>query len=353
MPAVMRRATMSTTAKQPPVAVPGTPVRVQVTSKTKNAQMAAAKGEFPPARDKRERLSCHHCRDEIITGETAPWMCAPCLSLCSTAAASVSSLLATVGELQAENSVLKEQVATLLSDLWSLSRKFEIMSNNFDLLTACSSSSCCEASVPPPLLYIGSTAELQTQAYSETSTQQPHTQSLPQATSVKNSPSRQRTTLANDKSKTKSKSFNRQNTITKRGKNVSAPRVPVQGKRAVWGTLSVTGPNTLTTTISKLTSIPHTSFSVRRKKNNAGVKRRWWYVITASEQTLEKLEKEWEKVNMVTNWSIKPCTKPNESKRPTDNGSDGKSNISSSNSTDQKQRPPTFLEETSTVLAQA
>ena len=237
----------------------------------------------------------------------------------------------------------------LLSDLRSLSRKFKIMSNNFDLLTACSSSSCREPSVPPPLLYVGSTAELETQAYSETSTQQPHTpttQSLPQARSVKNSPSRQRTTLTNDKSETKSKSFNRQNTITKRRKNVIAPRVPVQGKCAVWDTLSVTGPNTLTTTISKLTSIPHTSFSVRRENNNAGGKRWWWYVITASEQTLVKLEKEWEKVNVVTNWSIKPCTKPNESKRPTDNGSEGKSNISPSNSTDQKQRPPTFLEET-------
>ena len=77
------------------------------------------------------------------------------------------------------------------------------------------------------------------------------------------------------------------------------PKVPIPGKRRVWGTMKSCGAQAVKNTISRLTSLPD-QISVKRKFKKVGSRTRWWHVITAAETELKTLEAEWSSVQLQT-----------------------------------------------------
>ena len=64
-----------------------------------------------------------------------------------------------------------------------------------------------------------------------------------------------------------------------------------------------------TTTLSKCTTVGDDQLQVKRKfKSINGTNRlvRWWFVLRGSEDALMTLEREWEQVQLQTNWKLEP-----------------------------------------------
>ena len=77
----------------------------------------------------------------------------------------------------------------------------------------------------------------------------------------------------------------------------------------MWGTLKTTTSSAVLSTLAKLTTIPQEVLNVKRKykKSNDRVKPlRWWFVLRGSEDVMKKLDNEWGKVSLQTNWKIMP-----------------------------------------------
>lgn len=92
------------------------------------------------------------------------------------------------------------------------------------------------------------------------------------------------------------------------------PKIRVEGKRKVWGTLKVTTANAISSTIKLVTKIE--GLSVKRKFSRRGSSSpqasgpnevsKWWFIISGDESLLDRLSKEWAAVQLQTNWSIEP-----------------------------------------------
>ena len=90
------------------------------------------------------------------------------------------------------------------------------------------------------------------------------------------------------------------------------PKVPVMGARKIWGTMRETSTAAVTTTLSKCTTVGDDQLQVKRKfKSINGTNRlvRWWFVLRGSEDALMTLEREWEQVQLQTNWKLEPLLK--------------------------------------------
>ena len=101
-------------------------------------------------------------------------------------------------------------------------------------------------------------------------------------------------------------------TATRSQGDIPAPanrreRVPVEGVRRVWGTLKATSTTAVASTLQKLTTVGN-QISVRKKTRSDT--NRWWFLLKGTESLLCKLEGEWDKVSLQTNWKLEPCTKP-------------------------------------------
>ena len=86
----------------------------------------------------------------------------------------------------------------------------------------------------------------------------------------------------------------------------SNPKVPISGKRRVWGTMKSCGAQAVKNTISRLTSLTDQTY-VKRKFKKVGSRTRWWHIITAAESELKTLEAEWSSVQLQTSWKLEPC----------------------------------------------
>ena len=94
-------------------------------------------------------------------------------------------------------------------------------------------------------------------------------------------------------------------------KRMHAPRQmeKVEGARKMWGTLRTTTSSAVSSTLAKLTTIPQGELHVKRKykQSNDGVKpMHWWFVLRGSEAVMGKLDDEWGKVSLQTNWKLMP-----------------------------------------------
>ena len=86
----------------------------------------------------------------------------------------------------------------------------------------------------------------------------------------------------------------------------SRERVLVEGVRRVWGTLKATSTTAVASTLQKLTTVGN-QITVRKKTRSDT--NRWWFLLKGTEPLLCKLEGEWDKVSLQTNWKLEPCTK--------------------------------------------
>ena len=89
-------------------------------------------------------------------------------------------------------------------------------------------------------------------------------------------------------------------------------RTPVSGVRRVWGTLKSTTTAAVRSTLKKLWPASD-GLVVRRRVREYGAsnKTRWWFILKGDENTLKKLENEWARIRMQTNWKLEHCTAPN------------------------------------------
>ena len=86
----------------------------------------------------------------------------------------------------------------------------------------------------------------------------------------------------------------------------------VSGSRKICGTLSSATPQAVSDTISSLTGVPDTTFTVKRKFKM--VRRcadrtklvRWWFVIRGSEDVLKQLEEKWNLMDTQVKWKLEP-----------------------------------------------
>ena len=64
----------------------------------------------------------------------------------------------------------------------------------------------------------------------------------------------------------------------------------------------------VSSTLTKLTSVQsETQVQVKRKYKLSDKKTvRWWFVVRGTEEVLTKIENEWERVSLQTNWKIEP-----------------------------------------------
>ena len=82
----------------------------------------------------------------------------------------------------------------------------------------------------------------------------------------------------------------------------------MSGKRRIWGTLKQCNAEAVKRAIHQFSTVPDGSVDVRRKyKTVKNAKLRWWHVLTAEEVMLQRLDQEWEAINLQTGWKIEPC----------------------------------------------
>lgn len=84
-------------------------------------------------------------------------------------------------------------------------------------------------------------------------------------------------------------------------------RVPVENAKKIWGTLKFMTSSVVIGAIGRLTSVTLAqSLKIKRKykMNPDGSIKKWWFVVRAEKESMEKLEKEWEKVSLQTGWKL-------------------------------------------------
>ena len=93
-----------------------------------------------------------------------------------------------------------------------------------------------------------------------------------------------------------------------RGRPKKRDKLPLPGKRKIWGTMKQCSAGAVHRANSQITSIARDGIEVRRKyKTNNGKTTRWWHVLSGDEETLKTLESEWEGVQQQLDWKIEPC----------------------------------------------
>ena len=80
--------------------------------------------------------------------------------------------------------------------------------------------------------------------------------------------------------------------------------------RRIWGTLRNTTPAAVSSALNKLTTSGN-QLAVKKKFSDISWHSWWWFLVKGREKVLTKLQEEWEKVSLQTNWKLEPCTKPN------------------------------------------
>ena len=92
-------------------------------------------------------------------------------------------------------------------------------------------------------------------------------------------------------------------------------KIPLLGKRKVWGTMKHASAATVSRALTQLTSLASKNIKVKRKFKN-GDRAGWWHVISGEENILKILEDEWEGVKRQLGWNILPCLVYSESDVP-------------------------------------
>ena len=77
----------------------------------------------------------------------------------------------------------------------------------------------------------------------------------------------------------------------------------------------------------KLTTVG-SQILVRKSDTN-----RWWFLLKGTEPLLQKLEDEWDKVSLQTNWKLEPCTKPSDCVLQTPTSTNNASNLTAASTT--------------------
>ena len=92
------------------------------------------------------------------------------------------------------------------------------------------------------------------------------------------------------------------------------PKEAVLGARKVWGTLRATPDTAVSMVLKKLTTVGN-QITVKRKYKKASATHsskkvdKWWFVVRGDEEVLTKLEGEWDRVSLQTNWKLQPSYK--------------------------------------------
>ena len=83
-------------------------------------------------------------------------------------------------------------------------------------------------------------------------------------------------------------------------------KIKVDGARRIWNTMPTCSARAVAITIAKLLPVK-LDFQVKHKTKKLANKTIWWFVVHGSEGDLTLLERDWEKVQHQTLWSLQNC----------------------------------------------
>ena len=97
----------------------------------------------------------------------------------------------------------------------------------------------------------------------------------------------------------------------------NSEKVKIPGVRRVWKTMRSATSFTISSTFKKLTSVG-SKLSIRRRtgSGSASGKSTYWFVLKSNEDILQKLEEEWDQVQMQLGWKLENCYKLNTPNTP-------------------------------------
>ena len=84
-------------------------------------------------------------------------------------------------------------------------------------------------------------------------------------------------------------------------------REKVVGARRIWGTMKTTTVATVTSALSRLTSVGGKLQIRCTFKTTTSNHSRWWFVVRGSEEDLCNLDNEWDRINHQTPWELEVC----------------------------------------------
>ena len=99
----------------------------------------------------------------------------------------------------------------------------------------------------------------------------------------------------------------------------SKSKIKVAGARKIWGTVPTCSAGAVTATISKLVPTKLQLGTQRKTKTSSRNKVVWWFVVHGTESDLVTLERDWEKVQVRTLWSLENCYMPSLSTTQSEN----------------------------------
>ena len=95
------------------------------------------------------------------------------------------------------------------------------------------------------------------------------------------------------------------------------PRVTVEGVRRIWGTHNHATTKTIENAIARFCNVQGLRIKRKTSRNRQTRKTSWWFVIHAQESVLQELDSKWDALSTQTSWTLKQCTKPQDTEEDT------------------------------------
>ena len=257
---------------------------------------------------------------DIQTCET-PWLCTECYNEAAKAVQNLPLLQEEIESLKAENTGVKEEigelkalVASLHAALSAVENRLKSVSSHVDLLQSVPAEEV--SAETPSQLEPTSAEQAPRSSYSDVtcsnttngqrgSANRGHTRR--RGAGRRGPPSR----LDRGQARPPSNQAGLPNSTTTSTVATSpngGEKIPVLGKRRVWGTLKACSQTTVKHALDQLVPALKGKLQVKRKYKKLRDNRiRWWHVISGAEKDLEDLQKSWEVVHIQTRWKIEAC----------------------------------------------
>ncbi len=248
--------------------------------------------------------------EDIQTCES-PWLCKECSNKAAQAVQNLPLLHKDVQSLKAENTGLKEEiselralVASLHSALSSVESRLMSVSASIDLLqsvpTPAEETSGDNIQPEPTSSHQPSYSDAVRRSMNNGQRDQAHRGRRDPPSRSKRQVDRQArppTTQCQDNTPNPP--------ATGTTSHGGQKKIPVEGKRRIWGTLKACSHTTVKRALDQLVPELKDKFQVKRRyKKLRGNKIRWWHVVSGAEQDLEDLQKAWEPVQIQTSWKL-------------------------------------------------
>lgn len=256
---------------------------------------------------------------DIQTCDT-PWLCMECYNEAAKAVQNLPRLQEEIESLKAENTGVKEEigelkalVASLHAALTTVENRLKSVSSRVDLLQSVHAEEVSPSQLEPTPPEQAPRSSYSDVTRSNTTNERGSAnqgRTRRRGTGRRDPPSRPD---RRDRQQARPPSNqaglpNSTSTSTVATSPNGGEKIPVLGKRRVWGTLKACSHTTVKHALDQLVPALKGKLEVKRKYKKLRDNRiRWWHVISGAEKDLEDLQKSWEVVHIQTRWKLESC----------------------------------------------